>query len=201
MAQANSGSSSYLLDSNLQTDSPIPLFKPFTQVLWENLPVLAVLLLVIFLCFAYWFWRQQKKSIDNPITSTPPIDPYQEAQNALSSLLREKPRLDPKPFTFRLSQILRLYIGREFRLTALEQTSEEFIEAVSRHSFLKLHALQSVKEFAVRGDLIKYSPEYNLSKDLEELFHLAKHIVEHTHAELQNKKLQEEAGQSQTQSQ
>jgi len=53
MLQTNSGPPSYLLDSDLQTDSPIPVFKPFTQVLWENLPVLAGLLFVTFLCFAY----------------------------------------------------------------------------------------------------------------------------------------------------
>ena len=199
MAQTNPAPPSYLLDSDLQTDSPIPVFKPFTQVLLENLPVLAVLLLVIFLCFAFWFWRKRKKPSENFVALAPRIDPYQEAQDALSSLQKEKPKLEPKPFIFRLSQILRLYIEREFRLTALEQTSEEFIDAVGRHSFLKLHALQPVQEFASRGDLIKYSPEYNLSKDLEELFNLAQHIVEHTHAELQKKKLQEEANQSQTQ--
>jgi len=199
MAQEISGSPSYLLDPNLQTDSPIPVFKTFTQVLGENLPVLAVLLLFTFLCLAYWFWSKRKKTIENPIASAVRIDPYQEAQDALSSLQKEKPKIEAKPFIFMLSQILRLYIEREFRLTALEQTSEEFIEAVSRHSFLKLHALQPVQEFATLGDLIKYSPEYNLSKELEELFYLAQHIVEHTHAELQKKKLQEEARESLTQ--
>ena len=199
MLQTNSGPPSYLLDSDLQTDSPIPVFKPFTQVLWENLPVLAGLLFVTFLCFAYWFWRKRKKPIENSVALAPRIDPFQEAKDALSSLQKEKPKLEPKPYIFRLSQILRLYIEREFHLTALEQTSEEFIDAVGRHSFLKLHALQAVQEFASRGDLIKYSPECNLSKDLEELFNLAVHVVEHTHAELQKKKLQEEARQSQTQ--
>ena len=78
--------------------------------------------------------------------------------------------------------------ARQFKLSALEQTSEEFINSVSNHSFLALHCLQNIEEFAKAGDLIKYAPQSSMAEEMSHLFKLAEGIIDLAHQELEKKK-------------
>ena len=66
---------------------------------------------------------------------------------------------DPKPFVFRLSEILRVYVERLFKLPAMELTGEEFMREIATHSFFKNRYESTLMEFIEQEDRIKYSKE------------------------------------------
>ena len=64
------------------------------------------------------------------------IDPYAEAIQAIEELQAKKHILNAKPFVFRLSEILRIYIQKRFSMPAMELTGEEFIVEIASNPFL-----------------------------------------------------------------
>lgn len=184
-------SSDYLLDTSILVDTPLPVFKSLSQILGENLLLIGILFIVLLLIGASFYWLKRKRGTLQGEEKIVQIDPYKEAKKELKSLAQKKDRSEPKPYIFTLSRILRLYIERQFKLSALEQTSEEFINSVSNHSFLALHCLQNIEEFAQAGDLIKYSPQCSMAKEMSRLFKLAEGIIDLAHQELEKKKRKE----------
>ena len=184
-------SSDYLLDTSILVDAPLPVFKSFSQILEENLLLIGIFLLILLLGATAFYWLKRKKQVVRTEENIVQIDPYREAKKELKALAQKKDRSEPKPYIFTLSRILRLYIERQFKLSALEQTSEEFINSVSNHSFLAQHCLQSIEEFAKAGDLIKYAPQSSMAEEMSRLFKLAEGTIDLAHQELEKKKRKE----------
>ena len=172
-------------------DAPLPVFKSFSQILGENLLLIGIFLLILLLIATAFYWLKRKKEVVRTEEKIVQIDPYKEAKKDLKALAQMKDRSEPKPYIFTLSRILRLYIERQFKLSALEQTSEEFINSVSNHSFLAQHCLQNIEEFAKAGDLIKYAPQSSMAEEMSHLFKLAEGIIDLAHQELEKKKRKE----------
>ena len=181
-------SSDYLLDTKILVDAPLPVFKSFSQILGENLLLIGIFLLTLVLGATAFYWLKRKKEVVRTEEKIVQIDPYEEAKKELKALAQKKDRPEPKPYIFTLSKILRLYSERQFKLSALEQTSEEFINSVSNHSFLALHCLQNIEEFAKAGDVVKYSPQSSMAEEMSHLFKLAEGIIDLAHQELEKKK-------------
>ena len=183
----NSEKVPYLLDSNLQTDSPLPVYKTFLQIFEENLYSILILLFFILLVLLIWRILKKKKLNSEKIETTPPSDPFEDAIKAITALQNQK-QIEPKPFVFKLSEILRLYVERLFSFPALELTGEEFMKEVASHSFFKNRYENTLRDFVVQGDIIKYSSELVSEKTTGQLLELALHFVKDTHAKLVEEK-------------
>lgn len=179
----SSKSASYLLELNLETDSPIPVYKTITQIFEENLYWFLIPILTITLAFIFWrFIKKKKLNLEEKEVALP-VDPFEEAIRSISELQNEKIG-DPKPFVFRLSEILRVYVERLFKLPAMELTGEEFMREIATHSFFKNRYESTLMEFIEQGDRIKYSKEEFSLTITEQLLELALHFVKDTHAKL-----------------
>lgn len=183
----NSEKVSYLLDSNLQKDSPLPVYKTFLQILEENLYSVFILLFFILLGLLVWRILRKKKIISEEIETTPPSDPFEDAIKAINELQNHK-QIEPKPFVFKLSEILRLYVERLFNFPAMELTGEEFMNEIVSHSFFKNRYENTLRDFVVQGDIIKYSRELVSERTTDRLLELALHFVKDTHARLLEEK-------------
>mgnify|MGYP001185933265 FL=1 len=183
----NSEKVSYLLDSNLQTDSPLPVYKTFLQIFEENLYSVLILFFCILLGLLIWRILKKKKLNSEKIETTPPSDPFEDAINAITELQNQK-QIEPKPFVFKLSEILRLYVERLFNFPALELTGEEFMREIVSHSFFKNRYENTLRDFVVQGDIIKYSRELVSERTTDQLLELALHFVKDTHARLVEEK-------------
>jgi hypothetical protein len=172
---------SYLLDPHVETDSPAPIFKSTTQILSEYSGVLICFGLILIGFLVFWLWKKNRKPSKQDLVPTPIIDPYKEAMLEIDLLQATKPKLEPKPFIFRLSQILRVYVERQFNLPALELTGEEFITEITHNSFLQRNFEQTLRAFVQKGDLIKYSPLSSRDEDLNELLNSAKIFIQDAH--------------------
>ena len=178
------------LDPAIQKDQPIPVFKPLTQIISENALPIGILALLLFAGLLTWFYLRKRSASPVEQVAPPPVDPYQEALDNIAELHERKPGLKPKPFVFRLSEILRVYIEKLFKVPAMELTSEEFMREIVSHSFFRNRYEDLLREFVERGDRVKYSKELMGQDEMNQLLNTALHIVEDTHMRLQEEKMQ-----------
>ena len=185
----------YLLDQNLEKDIPLPIFKSIGQILSEHMWVLIIFAALLVALLIIWKWKRKPDASAGKTTTPPPIDPFEEAMRAFTKLESLQPRPAPKPYIFKLSEILRLYIERKFNLPAMEQTGPEFLQDIQQHPFLRKHFKENLHEFVLHSDRIKYSSEKFDDAELLSLLKSARSFVE----EAQNKhekelrKMQEQA--------
>ena len=177
-------SKSYLLESDRQIDKTVPIFKSFSQLIKENLfPITTIVLLILALIITYFLIRKKKKTgttLDEPL----PTDPYEDALQDIEKLQSQRPSLSPKPYVFRLSEILRIYVERVFQVPAMELTGEEFMKEIASHTFFRNRYDKILQEFINQGDQIKYSKESADDGEMKQLLHTALHFVKDTHAKL-----------------
>ncbi len=182
---------SYLLDHSREADSPLPVFKGFSEILSENIFLLSTSLLFLLLSFGIWLFLKKKRPQDSKKQTLIETDPYDDALLAISDLQKQQSLLSAKPFVFKLSEILRIYIQRLFRLPAMELTGEEFMIEIASHSFFKNRYESLLRDFVDRGDHIKYSKEDTGSLEINELLASALHFVKDTHKKLIEEENQE----------
>ena len=102
--------------------------------------------------------------------------------------------MDAKPFVFRLSEVLRVYVERCFALPAMELTGEEFLREVAEHKFFRKRYDDLLHEFVDRSDMVKYSRESIDGEGLRLLLDSAVNFVKDSH-----RRLEEEATQTKDQ--
>ena len=189
----------YLLGLDLMTESPLPILKSISAVLKENFWVLLACVFAIIISFLFYLLSKRKKAeeiIENKVIE---IDPFEEAFEKMKLLAESSPRLAAKPFIFKLSEIIRLFIERQFKIPALEQTGEEFLRGIANHSFLQQKFEKLLSDFVFKGDRIKYSPDSFISEDLDDLLATAQGFVEQVRHELNLLKVREKEDQTLTQ--
>ena len=173
----------YLLDPNVQDDDPLSIYKSFGQIISENYLSIFIIIGVLFLIsfMLYFLKKREKNKIEEFIA--PPIDPYKEALEGINELQRQQQKLDPKPFVFKLSEILRIYVQNRFNMPAMELTGEEFIiESASNPFFQNYEDL--LREFVDRGDRVKYSKETADTNETNLLLDSALHFVKDSHSRI-----------------
>ena len=84
----------------------------------------------------------------------------------------------PYEFSIAVSDVLRTYIGAQYRLHAREQTSPEFLGAISRSAKFSENEKALLTGFLERSDLIKFARIDATSEDSAELLRNAVAFVE-----------------------
>ena len=96
-----------------------------------------------------------KKMRDKP--KPPPPTPREIAIRELEALRPQVERQTPYDFSIAVSDVLRSYIGGQYRLHAREQTSTEFLSAISRSVKFSENEKSLLANFLERCDLIKFA--------------------------------------------
>ena len=179
---------SYLLDSSYLSDSPLPVFKTFQDILKENLTALFVLFVFLGLVLIVWFYLKYKKRKIPEVETEVFSDPYEDALIAIADLQKKSSHLNPKPLLFKLSEILRVYVERLFLFPAMELTGEEFMREIASHSFFDDDFESLLKDFVSRGDRIKYSEETIDEQETKDLLNSALQFVKEANAKFEQEK-------------
>ena len=185
-------SNGFLLDSDRLLDSPVPVSKGFFQIFKENTFLLTSIAFIFILTLLIIFYLRKRKKTGIDDKEEKLIDPYEEALSAITALKEEQSILSPKPFIFRLSEILRIYVEKVFNVPAMELTGEEFMREIASHSFFKNRYDEILREFIRQGDRIKYSEENFETGEMNLLMETALHFVQDTHLKLQDSLNREE---------
>ncbi|MBF0259548.1 MAG: hypothetical protein HQK62_12030 [Desulfamplus sp.] len=119
--------------------------------------ILAVILLAVagYLLFRYIKKRMNKNTKDNMPLLPPPLPADQAALRelyAISDLMLTEPRL----YYFRLTALLKTFVGKIFTINAPEMTTQEIITALNTLDIEK-EIKGSAREFFLSSSMIKYA--------------------------------------------
>ena len=184
----------YLLDPTVESEGPLTIYKSFWQILLENYAWISILALAIILVgIAFYFIRKRKKSSQDG-TIEESVDPYEEALLAIEELQGRKLKLEPKPFVFRLSEILRIYVQKRFQMPAMELTGEEFIVEIASNPFFSRNYEDLLRDFVDQGDRVKYSKEATETSQINLLLDSALFFVKDTNKRIEDQEQAKDDG-------
>lgn len=142
------------------------IFDDYKFYLWIGLAILALILALIW----YFFIRKEKEEevIENK------IPPYQMAVERLSALdskmLWQKDKI--KLYYIELTDILRSYVESEYKIPALESTTDELIETIK--DFNKISTIdfpkttiKDLQKLLREADLVKFAKFKPMSTEIE----------------------------------
>ena len=174
----------FLLDPNIQSEETLDVYKGFWQIVSENLDWIALSFVIIACLLLLIYFKNKRKIIEQKDSFEALIDPYDEAIQAIEELQAQKTHIRPKPFVFRLSEILRIYIQKRFSMPAMELTGEEFIIEIASNPFFSGNYEELLREFVNQGDRVKYSKETTETSHISLLLDSALYFVKDTHNRL-----------------
>jgi hypothetical protein len=140
--------------------------------------VAAVLTLIGIAAAVLYFYKRRKKPEIRPEIIRPAWEFALEDLQNLKEALRQG-RVQYREYYFRLSEVLRGYLEKRFRIPLLESTTQE-IRLRLQEDFLNVSSKDAFLKFLEQSDLIKFAKVVPENKMLEEDWQLAYRIVSET---------------------
>jgi len=141
-------------------------------------PVLIGLAVALLAALLVWYWRRRRgRTAALPAVIIPPHVRARERLRGALELIGQ-----PKPFCIAISHGLRVYLEERFQLRAPERTTEEFLDELQSSPRLSLRQKESLGEFLVGCDLVKFARHEPTEPELRELFEAAMRLVDETAA-------------------
>jgi hypothetical protein len=139
----------------------------------------AIAALAVLAWLAVWAWRRSQAP-----RRAIPIVPHEWAFARLRELAEANliERGAVREFYYRLSEIARRYIELRFGLTAAEQTTEEFLEAMRAGDTLPREQQGALSAFMEACDRVKYACHQPETDEIEQVFNAAREFVNATRA-------------------
>jgi hypothetical protein len=141
------------------------------------------LLLAALACAAaVLFWRLRKRRARQAVEALPPpIEPAEEALQQLAALRASAPwkRGEGRAAIFRLSEIVRGYLGARLDFNALDLTSEEFLAELRRRRLMGLDLAELIEEVRWE-DLVKFARMEPAPEECQRAIDRAESLVRHT---------------------
>ena len=147
---------------------PVPVF-PYPM--WMVVSVAVVVLLGVAAIVWAVLWHIQNRP------QPPPPTPCELALAALEALRGRMAQLEPHPFSIEVSDVLRLFVTREFRVRATQQTSPEFLAAATASPRFSEADKALLAAFLEKADLIKFARVQAGPSDSEQLLEQALRFV------------------------
>lgn len=155
----------------------------FPRSFWDYLPyIVGVLLFIAIVFLAYYLVRKRKRG-EIPIELRVP--PHVLALEALKQLDSEKlwQKGQIKEFHIRLSEIVRTYIERRFKIPALEMISSEIITELKLNKVAEPQLIEKMQKSFELSDLVKFAKFVPLPDEHTFCFKIALEFVEKTKPE------------------
>ena len=148
---------------------PVPVF-PYPM--WMVVSVILAGLLVV----AAIIWAVLRHIKNRPQPQPP--TPRELALAALEKLRGGIAQMEPHPFSFEVSDVLRLFVVREFSVRATQQTSPECLAAAAASPSFSEADKALLAAFLEKADLIKFARLQAMARDSEQLLEQARRFVE-----------------------
>jgi hypothetical protein len=162
-----------------------PLSVPIS--LSELLPYIIVILAVALVAFLIYYLLKRRKKIETEIISAPKRPAHELALEQLQSLESEKlwQRGEIKKYYSKLSDIIRTYIENRFSTLAMESTTIEILEDLSRIK-LNSNSMNLLKDLLTTSDLVKFAKWQPLNNENDLYLTYSYDFVHQTILETQN---------------
>jgi hypothetical protein len=138
-----------------------PLEEPYTLADFIDYILIGLGIIILAAAIIYYFKKRKPKDKSQPVYD-PKIPPYILALEALKNLENEKlwQKGQVKKYHIKLTEIIRTYIEREFKIPALEMTTDEIVSSLGNNGFndeLIIH-LRKAHEISDLVKFAKYQP-------------------------------------------
>lgn len=129
----------------------------------ESLKVALITLILVLIAFAAiftlrYFRRRRSGGKLNLLMLPPPPPPIEAALNELNRL-DDLMVADPRLFYFRLTEIIKRFLGKVFIFKAPEMNTQELVPALKDLVGLDRELFSDMREFLIFSDAIKYAGE------------------------------------------
>ncbi len=144
------------------------------------LVALFIIGIAVALYFLYFKDRFKKDINQEKIDNIPAIPEDEDALNKIEELLA-KNYIEQgliKEFYFELSEIIREYIGRRYKIVTLERTSGEILRDLNK--FLDKKNIKAIEKFFTDTDLVKFAKYKPTKTELKNIVPFARDIIEST---------------------
>jgi len=126
--------------------------------------------------------RRRRKAIPPEKRVPPHIIAFEELRRLREMNLIEQGRI--KEFYIAISNIMRFYVERRFGIHAPEQTTEEFLQAVSRDHTFDAPTSNRLKEFLSHCDLVKFAKHQPEVSEIQRTLDITRDFIEETKQEI-----------------
>lgn len=157
------------------TDALRAAYGPIAPLEVKNWNLFFVILLVcaaMAIVFGILQWRKRKQALTIPDN----IDPRVWALEQINQLEKEIPFAAPKKSWSHLSDVLRLYIEREWRIFAPYLSTGEILNAITNHENLKAQ-IDNVSEVLNICDEVKFARKNTTEEDQKSALEIAREII------------------------
>jgi hypothetical protein len=160
-----------------------PLKVPITFM--EILPYLIIYVLLGILIPGWYYFRKRKKTPEGIIIRKPKVPPHITALESLKRLKREKLWQSGKIKEYHslLTEIVRIYIEDRFHIPAIEMTTPEILDGISKLS-LRDELVIELSNILELADLVKFAKAQPLPDEHAECMDKAVDFVEQTLPEI-----------------
>ncbi|MGE0615681.1 MAG: hypothetical protein AB7P04_08560 [Bacteriovoracia bacterium] len=158
---------------------PVKLSFPWMAVAFFTLLILGIVGAIVYAAIRWS--RGKRKSAENPLPAAPPIPYDLAALNALTALAeKELWKIGKfKQHYFRVSEIIKVYLGERYDFDAPESTSSEIVAQLEALGAAD-QVVDQVEKFFDNVDIIKFADSVPTPEDAQLAIKLARRIVEGT---------------------
>lgn len=150
--------------------------------LWMSPWVLCAIFLVLFLLGGFLLQGIRSRRRRSVLPLSPPA--HQLALEALDRLDQEALwERDVKEYHVQVSVILRRYLEHRFGMRAPEETTEEFLESVSKNHILNEAQKKCLESFLEQCDLVKFAKFTPAAQEARRVSHVARGFIQQTKPE------------------
>lgn len=169
----------------VQVDTTKP-FRPIKEIrvvpfnLWDYWPYLlcGFIILLVILFFVFIYKKKNKSPEEENIPQEPPYDQAVKNLRSLeNAMLWQKGEV--KEYYSRLTDILRLYIQRQYHIHAMEQTSDELLDKIKQVTRLNQQR-EPLRYILQTADLAKFAKLMPLPEEHEGCMTKARNFIEWT---------------------
>lgn len=150
---------------------PLDVSYSWLDWLQDNLLWVLLALGVCMFIAALWFYlkKRNKKPAPEPVETVPDIPPHELALRKLHALRDQKlwQQGAVKPYHSQLSDILRDFLERRYRIPAMEQTTDEIFAALAATGMPDGQKAR-LRQVLTLADLVKFAREQPLHTDNEQ---------------------------------
>ncbi len=127
---------------------------------------------------AFVILRRRRKAIPPEKRIPAHILAFEELRRLREMNLLEQGKI--KEFYIAISNIMRFYIERRFGVHAPEQTTEEFLEAVSQDHLFEAATRNTLKQFLSHCDMVKFAEYQPETKEIQKSVDITRDFIEQT---------------------
>jgi hypothetical protein len=137
--------------------------------------ILIIIVLLLIIIMTVYTAKNIKEEIKK--SKIVPLDERSKSLNSLNDLYQNRTNLTTRNFYYKMSEILRTYVSKQYKFDAMEMTTSEFFEKAKEFLPVEIN-LNDFKNYLKVFNLARYADFTPTEKEIEENYVFTKKLLE-----------------------